>query len=150
MSTSPQSAGPPTVDDRFPLAAVHAALFLLGVALGVWGAFLVPLRLAGGTEGLAVLLAFGGNLAVGVGAAWAGRSVPLAATAGIGWLVTVLALSSVARPSDEVVLPGRLGSDPGIGTVATLFLVGGLAGIVLAIVIANRFTRLSPQPKPTE
>src|SRR3954466_4884585 len=143
MPTSPQDA-----DDRFPLAAVHAALFLLGAALGVWGAFLVPLRLPGGTEGLAVLVAFAGNLAVGVGAARGARSVPAAATPGIGWLIAVLLLSSVARPSDEVILPSRLPTDPGIGTVATMFLFAGALGAVLAVVVANRLARSDPRPAP--
>lgn len=141
MATAPQPA-----DDRFPLAAVHAGLFLLGVALGVWGVFLVPLRLPGGVEGLADVIAFGGNLGVGVAAAYGARSLPAAATPGIGWLVAVLTTSSLVRPSDEVILPSSLGSDPGIGTVATLFLVAGAVGAVLAVVIANRYTLRSSAP----
>jgi hypothetical protein len=142
MPTIPQSS-----DDRFPLAAVHAALFVLGVALGVWGAFLVPLRLPGGVEGLADLIAFAGNLGVGVAAGYGARSLPAAATPGIGWLIAVLATSAFVRPSDEVILPGHLGTDPAVGTVATLFLVCGALGAVLAVVVANRFTR--PVAGPT-
>ena len=136
----------PPDDDRFPLAAVHAALFLLGVALGLWGAFLVPLRLPGGIEGLAGVIALAGNLGAGVAAAYLARSVPAAATPGIGWLFAVLATSAFVRPSDEVILPGRLGTDPGVGTVATLFLFAGALGAVLAVVIANRFTRRAGRP----
>jgi hypothetical protein len=138
---------PPPVD-RFPLAAVHAVLFLLGAALGVWGAFLIPLRLPGGTEGLSVLIAFGGNLAVGLGAARLSGSLHTAATPGIGWLVSVLVLGTIARPHDEVVLPGRLAADPGIGTVSTLFLLAGVVGAVLAVVLANRYTRRTGRPTP--
>jgi hypothetical protein len=127
--------------DRFPIAAVYAVLFLLGVALAVWEAFLVPLRLPGGTEGLAVVLAFGGNLAVGVGAARAVRTVPAAAMSGIGWLVAVLVLSSVARPADEVVIPSKLATDPGVGTVGTLLLFAGALGTTIAVVLANRMPR---------
>jgi hypothetical protein len=142
MQTSP----PPV--DRFPLAAVHAVLFLLGAALGVWGAFLIPLRLPGGTEGLADLIAFGGNLGVGLAAARLSSSLPTAATPGIGWLVSVLVLGSVARPRDEVVLPGKLAADPGIGTVSALFLLAGALGTVLAVVLANRYTRRTVRPTP--
>ena len=124
-------------EDRFPVALVYVVLLLLGVALGVWGAFLVPLRLPGGIEGLADVIAFVGNIAVGFFAAIGVRSVAAAAMPGVGWLVTVLAVGTVARPSDEVVIPSGLGNDPGIGTVGTLFLFAGAVGAVLAILLAN-------------
>ena len=123
-------------------------LFLLGAALGVWGAFLIPLRLPGGIEGLSVVIALLGNVTIGVAASWGARSLLAAAMPGIGWLVSVLVLSSVARPADEVVFPGALGSDPGIGTVAGLYLFAGAIGAVLAVLIANRFTRRSGRPTP--
>jgi hypothetical protein len=125
-------------EDRFPLAAVYAVLLLLGAALGIWGAFLVPLRLPGGVEGLSDVLAFVGNVAVGFLAARGARSVPAAAMPGIGWLVAVLAVGTFVRPADEVVIPSKLGTDPGIGTVGNLFLVLGAVGAVVAILIANR------------
>ena len=124
-------------EDRFPVALVYVVLFLLGSALGVWGAFLVPLRLPGGVEGLADVIAFVGNLAVGFLAALGVRSVAAAATPGVGWLLTVLVFGTWARPSDEVVIPSGLGNDPGIGTVGTLFLFAGAIGAVLAILLAN-------------
>lgn len=123
--------------DRFPLALVYVVLFLLGAALGVWGAFLVPLRLPGGIEGLADVIALVGNIAVGFFAATGVRSITAAALPGVGWLVTVLVLGSVARPSDEVIIPSGLGSDPGIGTVGTLFLLAGAVGAVAAVLLAN-------------
>jgi hypothetical protein len=120
-----------------PLGVVYAALVVLGVVLAVWGAFLVPLRL-GGVEGFADVIAFGGNLAAGLLAAWALRDVPASAMPGIGWLVAALVAGSYVRPSDEVVLPGRLGSDPGVGTVGQVFLFAGAAGAVLAVLLAAR------------
>lgn len=123
--------------ERFPLALVYVVLFLLGVALGVWGAFLVPLRLPGGIEGLADVIAVVGNLAVGFFAAVGVRNVAGAAMPGVGWLLTVLVLGSVARPQGEVVIPSGLGSDPGIGTVGTLFLFAGALGAVGAVLLAN-------------
>jgi hypothetical protein len=129
--------------ERIPLALVYAVLFLLGVALGVWGAFLVPLRLPGGIEGLADVIALLGNVAVGFLAALGVRNVAGAALPGVGWLVTVLVIGSVARPPGEVVIPSGLGNDPGIGTVGTLFLFAGALGAVAAGLLAN--WRLRPR-----
>jgi hypothetical protein len=126
------------MEDRFPLAAVYAVLLLLGAALGIWGAFLVPLRLPGGIEGLADVLAFGGNVLVGTLAARGARTVPAAAMPGIGWLIAVLVVGSVVRPADEVVIPASIENDPGIGTVGTLYLLLGAVGAVTAILLANR------------
>lgn len=125
-------------EGRFPLGAVYAVLLLLGAALGVWGAFLVPLRLPGGVEGFSDVLAVVGNIAVGFLAARGARSVPAAAMPGIGWLVAVLVLGTVARPADEVVIPASLGNDPGIGHVGTAYLLLGAVGAVAAILLANR------------
>ena len=125
-------------EDRFPLAAVYAVLLVLGAALGVWGAFLVPLRLPGGIEGFSDVLALGGNVAVGFLAARGARSVPAAAMPGIGWLVAVLAVGTIARPADEVVIPATLGNDPGIGHVGTFYLLLGAVGAVAAVLLANR------------
>src|SRR3954467_4439892 len=101
-------------EDRFPLSAVYAVLLLLGAALGIWGAFLVPLRLPGGIEGLSDVLALGGNVLVGPPPARGARPGPAAAMPGIGWLVAVLAVGSVVRPADEVVIPASIASDPGV------------------------------------
>lgn len=125
-------------EDGFPLSAVYAVLFLLGAALGIWGAFLVPLRLPGGIEGLSDVLALVGNIAVGFLAARGARSVPAAAMPGVGWLIAVLAVGSFVRPADEVVIPSKIASDPGIGTVGTLYLLLGAVGAVVAILLANR------------
>lgn len=125
-------------EDRFPLGAVYAVLLLLGAMLGVWGAFLVPLRLPGGIEGFSDLLALVGNVLVGYIAARLARSVPAAAMPGIGWLLTVLAVGMIARPADEVVIPASLGADPGIGKVGTLYLLLGAVGAVVAVLLANR------------
>jgi hypothetical protein len=117
---------------------VYAVLVLVGAALGIWGAFLVPLRLPGGLEGLSDVLALVGNVGVGFFAARGARSVPAAAMPGIGWLFAVLVVGTVARPADEVVIPSRLGADPGIGYFGTFYLLLGAAGAVVAILLANR------------
>lgn len=140
---------PPGRPDAFPLPLVHLALAALGVALATWGAFLIPLRLFGHLEGLAVLIAFAGNLGAGFAAARATREASAAVSPGVGWLVTILVLGTVVRPSDEVVIAGRLPTDPGIGTVGTLFLLAGVLGTVLAAVLAARFTRRARRPTTT-
>jgi hypothetical protein len=137
-------------EDRFPLPAVYVVLLLLGAALGVWGAFLVPLRLPGGIEGFSDVLALVGNIAVGFFAARAARSVPASAMTGIGWLVAVLVVGTVVRPADEVVIPSSLGSDPGVGTVGTLYLLLGAVGAIVAVLLANRDrTRWTPVSRET-
>lgn len=138
-------------EDRFPLFLVYLVLFLLGAALGVWGAFLVPTRLPGGIEGLSDVIALVGNVVVGFLAAMGVRSVAAAAMPGVGWLLTVLVIGTVARPGDEVVIPSRLGGDPGVGTVGTLFLFAGAVGAVAAILLANRRLRqpLTAPPTPS-
>jgi hypothetical protein len=137
-------------DDDFPLGAVYVVLLLLGAALGIWGAFLVPLRLPGGIEGFSDVLALVGNVAVGFFAARGARSVPAAAMPGIGWLIAVMAVGSFVRPADEIVIPSKIGSDPGVGTVGTLYLVLGAVGAVIAILLANRdHVRWEKQAKGT-
>jgi hypothetical protein len=132
------------------MVAVHLVLVLLGVVLGVWGAFLVPLRLPGGVEGLAALVAVGGNAAAGLTAArWTG-SVPAAVMPGVGWLLALMLTIGFVQPSDEIVIPGALESDPGVGTVGMLFLFAGPVGTVLAVALAQRFTRRAQQPTDHE
>ncbi|MBV9290832.1 MAG: hypothetical protein JO222_00150 [Frankiales bacterium] len=132
--------------DRFPIGLVYVALVVLGAVLGIWGAFLVPLRLPGGVEGLSVVIAFVGNVAVGLSAAIAARDLPAAAMPGIGWLVAVLLASSVSRPSDEVIIPGRLAGDPGVAVVGILYLLAGLVGALAAVALASFFTRRAERP----
>jgi hypothetical protein len=137
--------------DNLLVAAGHAALLLLGALLGLWGLFLVPLRLPGGIEGLAVVVAVVGN----VGAAWLGGfgfATPLAAAMpGIGWLVSVALLlgglpGSPAHTSD-VLLPGRLPVDPGIVAVGSGWLVGGAVAALGGVLwVAHR---LRPPATPS-
>jgi hypothetical protein len=68
--------------DDLLVVAGHAALLLLGVALGVWGLFLVPLRLPGGVEGLSVVVAIVGNLAAARLGGFGFRTRPCRASAG--------------------------------------------------------------------
>lgn len=123
-----------TRDDILGVAG-HAALLLLGALLGVWGLFLVPLRLPGGVEGLSVLLAVAGNL----GAARLGGfgfATPLAAAMpGLGWLLAVILLAGgLPSHAQDVLLPGSLPVDPGVVAVGMGWMAGGavaaLAGVL--------------------
>jgi hypothetical protein len=114
--------------------------------LAVYGAFLVPWR-ALGLPGFADLLAFGGNLGVGVAAARATRSAGASVTCGAAWLVVVLVLGAASAPSDEVVVPGRLPSDPAIAVVGNVFLVAGAVGALAAAAVGARFTRAGETPR---
>ena len=115
--------------DNVLVVAGHAALLLLGALLGVWGLFLVPLRLPGGIEGPSVLIAVVGNLAASRLGGF-GFGTPLAAAMpGIGWLVTAMVfvggLPGLPGTVDDVLLPARLPADPGVVTVGYLWGAGG-------------------------
>jgi hypothetical protein len=121
--------------DDLLVVAGHAALFLLGVTLGVWGLFLVPLRLPGGVEGLSIVGAVAGNLAAARLGGFGFRTPLAAAMPGIGWLLAVVVLvGGLPGHANDVLLPGRLPVDPGIVTVGLLWVFGGavaaLAGVV--------------------
>ena len=135
--------------DRFPLWPVYAGLALLGVELAVWGAFLVPVRLPGGIEGLSIVIALVGNVLAGFLAAVGTRRVDAAAVPGIAWLVAALVILTVRSPADELIIPGSLAYDPGIGVVGNAYLFVGTAGALLAVVLAARYIRRANAPTHT-
>ena len=134
------------------LVAAYVVLLVLGFVIGIYGAFLVPLRLPGGIEGLADVIGLVGPMAAGYLAAVGLRTAPAAVFPGIGWIVSVLVLGY--SPGGDVVIPGSLGKDPGIGTVGSLYLLSGLLGTLAAGVLAStrlrRYTRepIPPTPSP--
>ncbi len=131
--------------------ATYVVLLLLGALLGVWGAFLVPLHV-GPLLGSSVVIAVVGNLAVGLlGAAGTGSRLGAALPAA-GWLVTVLLLGT-SRPEGDLVIPGKLQTDPGVATVGTLFvLLGGIAAALAVGIgpLASRRRFTMPPGVPTE
>ena len=132
------------------MVAGHAALLLLGVVLGVLGTFLVPLRLAGGVEGLSILVAVVGNVAAARLGAF-GFGTPLAAAMpGIGWLVAVLVLAGglpgMSGHAQDVLLPGKLPADPGIVAVGTAFLFGGAVAALAGVLWASHRIRSATTP----
>jgi len=132
----------PASEGAAVLVAAYAALLLLGAAVGVVGAFLVPLRLFGHVEGLADVIGVAGPLLVGYFGAVGLGVAPAAVVPGIGWILAFLALG-VSRGGD-VVIPGSLGTDPGVAVVGTLYFFCGLVGTLGAGVLAGR--RLRPPP----
>jgi hypothetical protein len=125
--------------DRVLLVAAYAVLFLLGGVVGVWGAFLVPLRLFGHVEGLADLVGLLGTLVAGYLGGVGLRSAAAAVLPGLGWIVAVIVLGY--SPGGDVVIPGSLGNDAGVGVVGTLYLGSGLVGTLAAGVLAVRRLR---------
>jgi len=132
------------------VVATYAALLLLGVALGVWGMFLVPVRLTGGVEGLSVLIAVVGNVAAARLGGF-GLGTPLAAAMpGIGWLVAVMALAGglpgMSGHDQDVLLPGKLPVDPGIVVVGTGFLFAGAVAALAGVLWASHRIRSAATP----
>lgn len=122
--------GVPEPRREVPLLACYVALTVLGGALGVWGAFLVPLRLVGGLEGLAVVVAVVGNLGAGLLGGLGTRTRLGAALPGLAWLV-VAVLAGTGRQEGDVVVPGSVPHDPAVGKVGMAFLLlGAIAAAV--------------------
>jgi hypothetical protein len=125
---------------RATLVAAYVALLVLGLVIGVWGAFLVPLRLFGQLEGLADVVGLAGTALAGCLGGLGLASAPAAVLPGVGWILGVLALSY--SPGGDVVIPGSLGNDHGVAVVGTLYLGSGLVGTLVAgIIVARRLRR---------
>ena len=138
--------------DRLTLVATYVVLVLLGAAIGVWGAFLVPLRLFGHVEGLADVVGLAGTVLAGCLGGLGLRSAPAAVVPGVGWILAFLALGY--SPGGDVVIPGSLGNDHGVAVVGTLYLVSGFLGTLLSAVLVaralRRFTSADNGPRPQQ
>ena len=131
--------------DRLTLVAAYVALGLLGVAIGVWGAFLVPLRLFGHVEGLADVVGFAGIVLAGCLGGLGLRSAPAAVIPGVGWIIAFAALGY--GPGGDVVIPGSLGNDHGVAVVGEVYMVSGLLGtLVSAVLVARWLRRFTSEP----
>lgn len=132
--------------DDVLVVAGHAALFVLGGFLGVWGAFLVALRLPGGVEGLSVVIAVVGNVGVARLGGF-GFGTPLAAAMpGIGWLLSVVLLTGgLPGHATDVLIPGRLPEDPGVVAVGLAWIFGGaVAALAGTLWVAHRVRPRTP------
>jgi hypothetical protein len=129
------------------LLATYVVLAAIGLVLGVIEAFLVPQRIFGGVEGLSAVLAFVGNAIVGslggVGTrTMVGAIVPIAS-----WFVAVGALT-VYAPGGDVVIAGKLPTDPGVVVTGTAFLILGILAGGVALVVTSHYTRRVNAPTP--
>jgi hypothetical protein len=128
------------------LVATYIVLFGVGVLAGTTEAFLIPLRLPGGLEGLAAALAVIGNLGVGLlGGLGTGTTAGAVAPAA-GWFAA-LATVTVVAPGGDVVIPGSLPADPGIVVVGMVTLLGGLLASIVPIALTGRYTARVNRPK---
>lgn len=122
-----------------PAAAASLALLaVLGALLGLVGAFLVPLRVAGVPVPVSAVLAALGNFGLGLaGARAAGDRLGVLAPAA-GWF-GVVTLASMRGPGGDVVLPGSLGS--------YAFLLGGTAASAAAFAFAGSRSAATPRSR---
>ncbi|MFD8391582.1 DUF6113 family protein [Streptomyces sp. NPDC059680] len=111
--------------------AAYAGLFLLGAVVGLAGALVQAAWFPGG-----LLLALAGAAGLFLGGAYAtgGRGGAVAPV--VGWVVTVILLST-ARPEGDFLFGAGLGS--------YLFLLGGMA---LAVICATLGARRQPRGGP--
>lgn len=120
-----EPAAPPGGVSR---AAPYALVLLLTVLLAVWGAFLVPLRVAGVAAPVCWLVALVTTLTGGtVGGRLGGRggtAVPV-----LVWLVVALTLGS-RRTEGDLVVPGT--------TTGLVFLLAGAVGGAVAFALQVR------------
>jgi len=127
VSSPPPS--PPSAVSR----TAFGSLFVLGLVVGVftgfqatWLLYWGPLHVSvGGFAALVLNVLFGGL------AAWGLTSREAALMPGIGWFIAVLGLLFLPHPGGDIVLPGSGGD-------AIAFLLLGIAGTILAAMIATR------------
>jgi hypothetical protein len=137
---------PGDAEERWYVAAVCVLLFVAGVGAGAVGAFLTPLRLFSGLEGLSVVIAVVGNVGLGALGGVGTRSVWGAIAPALGWAIAVLVLTSYSRGGD-VVIAGGLPVDPGVVQVGTWFMVGGLLSAGAGVAFTLHRLRLTGVPQ---
>lgn len=127
------------------LVATCAVLVAIGVVLGVIEAFLVPQRLFGGVEGLSAALALLGNALVGSFAGIGTRSTTGPVCFLAGWIVS-LGVLIVYAPGGDVIIPGALPSDPGVVDAGMAYLILGIFGGGIALLVTSRYTKRVDPP----
>lgn len=133
--------------ERGVLIATYVVLAAIGIMAATIECFLVPQRIFGGIEGLSAVLAFGGNVAVGVAAGLATRTRAAAVIPMVSWFLTV-GLLTVYLPGGDVVMPARLSVDPGVVSVVPAFLIGGIVAGGIAVFVTARYTARVDRPTP--
>jgi hypothetical protein len=131
--------------ERGVIIATFVVLAAIGVVAAAIESFLIPQRVFDGVEGLSAVLAFAGNAAIGTAAGLATRTRAAAVIPTVSWFVTVGVLT-VYLPGGDVVMPGRLPSDPGIVKVVPVFLILGIVAGGVALFITSRYTARVNRP----
>jgi hypothetical protein len=129
------------------LVATYVVLAAIGVVLGLIEAFLVPQRMFGGLEGLSAVLAFVGNAVVGSLGGVGTRTITGAVVPITTWFLTVVVLSFYA-PGGDVVIAGKLPADPGVVVTGMAFLIVGILGGGVALVVTAHYTKRGNAPTP--
>jgi hypothetical protein len=127
---------------------MYAVLAAIGVLTGTVGSFLVPERL-GRFGAVAAVIAVVGNLvAGGLGGLGTGRRAGAVAPF-VGWVVAVglLVIEPVTSRGGDVVIPGELANAPGVVHAGYAFLVAGVVGSVVPILLTYRYTERMNPPK---
>jgi len=133
--------------ERALLIATYGVLCAVGVLLATIEAFLVPARLTGGIEGLSAVMAVVGNLGIGLLGGFGTRTTAGAVAPAVGWLVVMFVLAVYAPPGGDVVIPGRLPSDPGVVAAGVVTLMAGLLASIVPIPLSSRYTTRVNPPK---
>src|SRR6476661_7914637 len=102
--------------DRWLTGVTLAALYVVGVIVGCWSIFLVPLRLPGGIEGTADVLVLVAGSGLGLLGTWGTRTLVAAVMPGLG-ILTFVAVATIAGPGGDVLIASGVKGDPGLGTV---------------------------------
>jgi len=115
------------VTDADPTPAVRAGglalIGLLTVLLGLWGAFLIPFRIASVLVPLSWVVALVGNTALGVAAGRLGGKPAIVVAGGL-WLALAFVLGG-RRPEGDLIVTGS--------TIGLGFLLLGAVGSALAL-----------------
>ncbi len=143
----PVAAEPlPAWPRRALLPATCVVLACLGLLTGTVEAFLVPVRLPGGVEGLSAVLALVGNLGIGLlGGLGTGTTAGAIAPAA-GWFAAMATVTVVA-PGGDVVVAGALPAAPGVVGVGVVTRLGGLLAAIVPIALTGRYTTRVNRPK---
>ena len=125
--------------ERVQLALTLLLLAALGALVGLYGAFLVPDRVAG-VYWVGVTVTGVGNLALTTGGAWGTGRAAGAVAPTLGWLLAAY-VTGTTRPTGGLVVPSSVPDVPGLGTAGSLFLLVGVVAAGAGIGYAVRHRR---------
>ncbi|HET9186814.1 MAG TPA: hypothetical protein VFN80_02585 [Acidothermaceae bacterium] len=114
---------------RWAMLAIGVVGVVVGFFTGLQATRLLLLGPVHVSVGAVAALAL--NAGFGVLAAWALRSRDAAFMPGVGWFVAVLAVLFLPHPGGDIVLPGS-------GADAIAFLLLGVVGVIVAVVVTAR------------